>query len=102
CSRGEEKAPGRAQSPWQGLKGLQESWRGTGDKGWRDRSQGMAPSARGQGWVGDWELGIPGWAGIARAAGANSWAQAIRRAQPPRQLGLQARATAPGAHSRLR
>uniref|UniRef100_A0A803W5L8 Uncharacterized protein n=1 Tax=Ficedula albicollis TaxID=59894 RepID=A0A803W5L8_FICAL len=32
----------------------------------------------------------------------NSWAQAIRRAQPPRQLGLQARATAPGARSPLR
>uniref|UniRef100_A0A8C3EUA5 Uncharacterized protein n=1 Tax=Corvus moneduloides TaxID=1196302 RepID=A0A8C3EUA5_CORMO len=29
----------------------------------------------------------------------NSWAQAIRRAQPPRQLGLQARATAPGSCS---
>uniref|UniRef100_A0A8B9C6E3 Uncharacterized protein n=1 Tax=Anser brachyrhynchus TaxID=132585 RepID=A0A8B9C6E3_9AVES len=26
----------------------------------------------------------------------NSWAQAIRRAQPPEQLGLQACATAPG------
>uniref|UniRef100_A0A674HQM2 Uncharacterized protein n=1 Tax=Taeniopygia guttata TaxID=59729 RepID=A0A674HQM2_TAEGU len=32
----------------------------------------------------------------------NSWAQAIRRAQPPRQLGLQACATAPGARSPLR
>uniref|UniRef100_A0A8C3BX57 Uncharacterized protein n=1 Tax=Cairina moschata TaxID=8855 RepID=A0A8C3BX57_CAIMO len=32
-----------------------------------------------------------------RASGAqNSWAQAIRRAQPPEQLGLQACATAPG------
>uniref|UniRef100_A0A803W6B8 Uncharacterized protein n=1 Tax=Ficedula albicollis TaxID=59894 RepID=A0A803W6B8_FICAL len=28
-----------------------------------------------------------------RTAAQNSWAQAIRRAQPPRQLGLQARAT---------
>ncbi|KAJ7400574.1 hypothetical protein BTVI_104254 [Pitangus sulphuratus] len=30
---GEEKAPGRPSSPFQGLKGIQESWRGTLDKG---------------------------------------------------------------------
>ncbi|XP_063255737.1 uncharacterized protein LOC134551722 [Prinia subflava] len=60
CSPGEEKDPGRPWSSFQGLKGLQESWRGTGDKGWRDRTQGMAPTARGQGWMGYWELGIPG------------------------------------------
>uniref|UniRef100_A0A8C3V6H5 Zinc finger CCHC domain-containing protein 17 n=1 Tax=Catharus ustulatus TaxID=91951 RepID=A0A8C3V6H5_CATUS len=59
---GEEKAPGRAQSPLQGLKGLQESCRGTGDKAGRDRTQGMAPTATGQGWMGSWQ-GIVPWQG---------------------------------------
>ncbi|KAJ7428674.1 hypothetical protein WISP_01017 [Willisornis vidua] len=36
------EAPGRPESLFQGLKGLQESWRGIWDKGWRDRTQGMA------------------------------------------------------------
>ncbi|NWS16846.1 FEZ1 protein, partial [Pachyramphus minor] len=43
---GEEKAPGRPESPFQGLKGLQGSWRGTGDK--RIRVSGlMLPEGRG-------------------------------------------------------
>uniref|UniRef100_A0A8C3MAY3 Uncharacterized protein n=1 Tax=Geospiza parvula TaxID=87175 RepID=A0A8C3MAY3_GEOPR len=71
CSPGEEKAPGRAQSPLQGLKGLQESWRGTGDKGWRDRTQGMASTARGQGWMGYW-AGIVAWQGGEGLAGIPS------------------------------
>ena len=33
CSPGEEKDAGRPQSPFQCLKGLQESWRGTWDEG---------------------------------------------------------------------
>ncbi|XP_059693926.1 coiled-coil domain-containing protein 12 isoform X1 [Haemorhous mexicanus] len=70
-----------SSEPCQGLQGLQESWRGTGDKGWRDRTQGMAPTARGQGWVGDWELGIPGWDGIPRAAVAAPGSLAVSKAR---------------------
>uniref|UniRef100_A0A8C0V6J1 SON DNA and RNA binding protein n=2 Tax=Cyanistes caeruleus TaxID=156563 RepID=A0A8C0V6J1_CYACU len=58
--RGE--APGRAQSSLQSLKGLQQSWRGTVDKACRPRSQGMAASGRGQGWMGSW-AGIVPWQG---------------------------------------
>ncbi|KAF4788184.1 hypothetical protein TURU_163702 [Turdus rufiventris] len=29
-----------SSSPFQSLKGLQESWKGTGDKGWSDRTKG--------------------------------------------------------------
>ncbi|XP_057875113.1 protein SON isoform X2 [Melospiza georgiana] len=42
CSPGGGKAPVRPQSSLPALKGLQQSWRGTGDKGWRGRTQGMA------------------------------------------------------------
>ncbi|GAB0180991.1 hypothetical protein GRJ2_000564400 [Grus japonensis] len=37
---GEEKAAGRPQSPFQSPKGLQESWRGAGDKGREGQAKG--------------------------------------------------------------
>uniref|UniRef100_A0A803W179 Kinesin-like protein KIF9 n=1 Tax=Ficedula albicollis TaxID=59894 RepID=A0A803W179_FICAL len=41
------------------------------NKGWRGRTQGMAPTARGQGGMGYWEE-IPGWDGIPREAAPGS------------------------------
>ncbi|RMC06135.1 hypothetical protein DUI87_15565 [Hirundo rustica rustica] len=55
---GQEKFWAELRVVLQGLKEPQESWRETIPKEWRDRTQGMAPSARGQGWMGDWESGI--------------------------------------------
>ncbi|RMC06167.1 hypothetical protein DUI87_15597 [Hirundo rustica rustica] len=55
---GQEKLWAELRVALQGLKEPQETWRETIPKEWRDRTQGMAPSARGQGWMGDWESGI--------------------------------------------
>ena len=55
CSPGEGKDPGRAQSPLQGLKGLQESWRGTGDTGMEGQDTGNGfPLPEGRA---GWEIG---------------------------------------------
>uniref|UniRef100_A0A8D2MMU4 Uncharacterized protein n=1 Tax=Zonotrichia albicollis TaxID=44394 RepID=A0A8D2MMU4_ZONAL len=42
-----------SREPGQSLKGLQESCRGAGDKGWRDRTQGMAPTNLSLNWERD-------------------------------------------------
>ncbi|KAF4798361.1 hypothetical protein TURU_064691 [Turdus rufiventris] len=68
----EKKKSGETSEPLPGPKGVQESWRETWDKAWRDRTQGMAPTAREQGWVGFWD-GILGWdGGEGLAEGAQS------------------------------
>uniref|UniRef100_A0A8U7N336 Activator 1 subunit 5 n=6 Tax=Amniota TaxID=32524 RepID=A0A8U7N336_CORMO len=72
CSPGEEKAPGRAQSPLQGLKGLQQSWRGTGARAGGTGHREWLPTARGQGWMGSWEGIVPWEGGQALAQGAQS------------------------------
>uniref|UniRef100_A0A8C3E2G2 Uncharacterized protein n=1 Tax=Corvus moneduloides TaxID=1196302 RepID=A0A8C3E2G2_CORMO len=57
---GEEKAPGRPQTLFQYLKGLQESWRGNLDKGLEGQDKGQwLPTARGQGEMGYWEEVLP-------------------------------------------
>ncbi|RMC08870.1 hypothetical protein DUI87_13864 [Hirundo rustica rustica] len=69
---GQEKLWGELSVALQGLEELQERWRETIAKGWRDRTQGMAPTARGQGWMGSW-AGIVPWQGVeALAQGAQS------------------------------
>ncbi|RMC01314.1 hypothetical protein DUI87_22102 [Hirundo rustica rustica] len=42
---------------------VRESWRGAGDKGWRDRTQGTASTGKGEIGLGSWALGIPVWEG---------------------------------------
>ncbi|RLV88981.1 hypothetical protein DV515_00015119 [Chloebia gouldiae] len=73
CSPGEEKL-------WAELREPQETWRETIDKGWRDRTQGMAPTARGQGsWdIGNWELP---WHRVPRAAVAAPESLAVPKAR---------------------
>ncbi|XP_071286166.1 protein SON isoform X1 [Agelaius tricolor] len=89
CSPGGGKAPVRPQSSLPALKGLQQSWRGTGDKGWRGRTQGMASLCQRAGL--DGILGIrnslAGWAG----PGTGSPGQLLLPLGPwqgPRPLGL--------------
>ena len=66
----QEKALWRAQSPFQCLKELQESWRGTWDKGWSDRTQGMASHCQ-RAWMdGYWERIVLCEGGEALAQGA--------------------------------
>ncbi|XP_064261369.1 protein SON isoform X1 [Passer domesticus] len=90
CSPGGQKAPGRPQSSLQALKGLQQSLRGTGDKGWRGRMQGVASHCQRTGLEGILAMrncSLAGWAGPGRGNPGqlllplNPW-------QCPRPLGL--------------
>ena len=82
-----EKALGRAQSPFQCLKGLQESCRGSWDKGWRGRTRGNGfplPQDR-DGWDIGKEL-FPGrvgrpWHRVPRAAVAAPGLRAVPKAR---------------------
>ncbi|XP_053792330.1 protein SON isoform X1 [Vidua chalybeata] len=76
CSPGGQKAPGRPQSSLQGLKGLQESCRGTGDKTWRGRTQGVASHCQRAGLAGILGMrncSLAGWAGSGTGLPLGPW-----------------------------
>ncbi|XP_077637842.1 protein SON isoform X2 [Lonchura striata] len=77
CSPGGQKAPGRPQSSLLGLKGLQESCRGTGDKTWRGKTPGVASHCQ--------RAGLAGILGIRNCSLAGLAGPGTRY---PQQLGL--------------
>ncbi|XP_037982636.1 protein SON isoform X2 [Motacilla alba alba] len=90
CSPGGQKAPGRPQSSLQALKGLQQSCRGTGDKSWRGRTQGMASLCQRtglEGILGMRNCSLAGWAGPGARSPGQLWLP-LHPMQCPRPLGL--------------
>ncbi|XP_030143165.4 protein SON isoform X2 [Taeniopygia guttata] len=77
CSPGGQKAPGRPQSSLLGLKGLQESCRGIGDKTWRGKTPGVASHCQ--------RAGLAGILGIRNCSLAGLAGPGTRY---PQQLGL--------------
>ena len=86
CSPAQEKLWAELRVALQGLKELQDRWRETIGKGWRDSTQGMAASARGQEWMGSWAGIVPwqggqGWHRVPRAAVAAPGSLAVPKAR---------------------